>query len=454
MSKHWLTELWSKTLSILEEDLNHEIFDIWFKPTEPVFFDGKQLVVMVPNEFAQNYLRDRYYTLIKNTLQLLLNQDVIEIQFILPEEKAQWTETHKPGDKTGRTAATGTAPKTGCLSQLNPRYTFNTFVVGNSNRFAHAACLAVAESPAEAYNPLFIYGGVGLGKTHLMHAIGHMILARNPEARVLYVSSETFVNELINSIKDDATEQFRNRYRNIDVLLIDDIQFLAKKERTQEEFFHTFNALYEANKQIVISSDRTPKEIPTLEDRLRSRFEWGLITDIQPPDFETRVAILRKKAEQDNLDLSDEVMTAIAARIQSNIRELEGALIRVAAYASLQNKPIDSDFVDEVLKDLIPNSPPKEITISLIQQCCAEYFNIRVEDLKAKKRTKNVAWPRQIAMYLARELTDASLPKIGEEFGGRDHTTVLHACDKVSLQLEHDQHLARTIKALKEKITG
>lgn len=454
MSKHWLTELWSKTLAILEDDLNHEIFDIWFKPTEPVFFDGKQLIVMVPNEFAQNYLRDRYYTLIKNTLQLLLNQDVIEVEFILPEDKKDWVQPDYTPIRNDKTANNSFPAKQGAVTQLNPRYTFNSFVVGNSNRFAHAACLAVAETPAEAYNPLFIYGGVGLGKTHLMHAIGHMILNRNPNTRVLYVSSETFVNELINSIKDDETEQFRNRYRNIDVLLIDDIQFLAKKERTQEEFFHTFNALYEANKQIVISSDRTPKEIPTLEDRLRSRFEWGLITDIQPPDFETRVAILRKKAEQDNLNLSDEVMSAIAAKIQSNIRELEGALIRVAAYASLENKTIDSDFIEEALKDLIPNSPPKEITIDLIQQCCAEFFNLKVDDLKAKKRTRSVAWPRQIAMYLSRELTDASLPKIGEEFGGRDHTTVLHAYEKVAQQLEQDQNLVKTINSLKEKITS
>lgn len=454
MSKHWLTDLWSKTLAILEDDLNHEIFDIWFKPTEPVFFDGKQLIVMVPNEFAQNYLRDRYYTLIKNTLQLLLNQDVIEVEFILPEDKNNWIQPDNTPNRLDKTVNSSFPTKQGAITQLNPRYTFNSFVVGNSNRFAHAACLAVAETPAEAYNPLFIYGGVGLGKTHLMHAIGHMILSRNPNTRVLYVSSETFVNELINSIKDDETEQFRNRYRNIDVLLIDDIQFLAKKERTQEEFFHTFNALYEANKQIVISSDRTPKEIPTLEDRLRSRFEWGLITDIQPPDFETRVAILRKKAEQDNLNLSDEVMTAIAAKIQSNIRELEGALIRVAAYASLENKTIDSDFIEEALKDLIPNSPPKEITIDLIQQCCAEFFSLKVDDLKAKKRTRSVAWPRQIAMYLSRELTDASLPKIGEEFGGRDHTTVLHAYEKVSQKLEQDKSLVKTINTLKEKITG
>lgn len=442
-----LAELWSKTLDILEEDLNPEIFDIWLKPTEPLFFDGKQMVVLVPNEFAQNYLKDRYYTLIKNTLQLLLNQDVVEITFILPEEKINWLETVHRSPKSQITTNNKTNQPF-----LNPRYTFDNFVVGNSNRFAHAASLAVAEAPAKAYNPLFIYGGVGLGKTHLMHAIGHLVKLRNPSANVLYASSETFVNELINSIKDDETEQFRNRYRNIDVLLIDDIQFLAKKERTQEEFFHTFNALYEANKQIVISSDRTPKEIPTLEDRLRSRFEWGLITDIQPPDFETRVAILRKKADQDKLNISDEVMTAIAAKIQSNIRELEGALIRVAAYASLQNKTIDHEFIEETLKDLIPAQPPKEITIKSIQECCADYFNLRIEDFKAKKRTKAVAWPRQIAMYLCRELTDSSLPKIGDEFGGRDHTTVLHACDKVAELMESDPELLKTINTLKEKI--
>lgn len=453
MSIQSLKEIWVKTLTIMEDDLNDDTFDVWFKDTKPIFFDGHQVIISVPNEFAQTYLQDRYYTLIKNTLQLLLNQPILEVHFILPNEEQRWMGLIKNKKSIAKSALNTISSMGNREPSLNARYTFDSFVVGNSNRFAHAACLAVAETPAQAYNPLFIYGGVGLGKTHLMHAIGHMARVRNPNSKILYVTSETFVNELINSIKDDETELFRHRYRNIDILLIDDIQFLAKKERTQEEFFHTFNTLYEANKQIVISSDRTPKEIPTLEDRLRSRFEWGLITDIQPPDFETRVAILRKKADQDDLKVTDEVMSVIASRIKSNIRELEGALIRVAAHASLENKTIDSEFIEETLKHLLPTTTPREITIPYIQTCCAEFFDLRVEDFKAKKRTRAVAWPRQIAMYLSRELTDSSLPKIGEEFGGRDHTTVLHACDKVNNLLDTDQELVKTLANLKEKIT-
>lgn len=333
-------------------------------------------------------------------------------------------------------------------SCFNPKYTFESFVVGNSNRFAHAASLAVAEAPSKAYNPLFIYGGVGLGKTHLMHAIGQYVNLHNPHAKVVYVSSEKFTNELINAIRDDKTVQFRNKYRGMDVLLVDDIQFLAGKERTQEEFFHTFNALHEANKQLIISSDRPPKEIPTLEDRLRSRFEWGLITDIQPPDLETRIAILRKKAKIENIMVPNEVMVFIANKIQSNIRELEGALIRVVAYSSLTGKEVIPELVQEALKDILPESKPKKISIELIQQAIADHFNLKVEDFKAKKRTRAVAYPRQIAMYLARELTDASLPKIGEEFGGRDHTTVLHAHEKISQERSQDTNLDRTISAL------
>ena len=301
-------------------------------------------------------------------------------------------------------------------------------MIGNSNRFAHAAALAVSEAPARAYNPLFIYGGVGLGKTHLMHAIGHHVINNTPSYRVMYLSSEKFTNEFINSIRDNKTEAFRNKYRTIDVLLIDDIQFLAGKERTQEEFFHTFNALHESNKQIIISSDRPPKEIPTLEDRLRSRFEWGLITDIQPPDLETRIAILRKKASSENISMDDDVILYIANNIVTNIRELEGAFIRVIAYSSLTKRKIDVPLAQETLQSIIAAyEKPKIITIEKIQKVTAEHFALRVDELKAKKRTKNVALPRQIAMYLARELTDSSLPKIGEEFGGRDHTTVMHA---------------------------
>ncbi|SUY54196.1 chromosome replication initiator DnaA [Clostridium tetani] len=337
-------------------------------------------------------------------------------------------------------------------AMLNPKYTFDSFVIGNSNRFAHAASLAVAEAPAKAYNPLFIYGGVGLGKTHLMHAIGHYILQNNSNVKVVYVSSEKFTNELINSIKDDKNEEFRNKYRNVDVLLIDDIQFIAGKERTQEEFFHTFNALHEANKQIILSSDRPPKEIPTLEDRLRSRFEWGLIADIQAPDFETRMAILKKKADVEHLNIPNEVMVYIATKIKSNIRELEGALIRIVAFSSLTNKEISVDLASEALKDIISSKESNQVTIELIQDIVSSYFNLRVEDFKSSRRTRNVAFPRQIAMYLCRKLTDNSLPKIGEEFGGRDHTTVIHGYEKISTALKKDESLQKTVNELTSKI--
>ena len=321
---------------------------------------------------------------------------------------------------------------------LNPKYTFDTFVIGNSNGLAHAACVAVAEAPAKAYNPLFLYGGVGLGKTHLMHAIGHHIITQKKNAKVAYISSEKFTNELINSIKDDKNEDFRNKYRNVDILLIDDIQFIAGKERTQEEFFHTFNSLHEANKQIIISSDRHPKEIPTLEDRLRSRFEMGLITDIQAPDFETRIAILRKKAQIENISVSNEVMNYIAKNIKSNIRELEGALTRVVAYSSLTNKVITLELCVEALKDILVNKQNKEISIDDIKEKVSVEFGVKIDDFNSRKRARSISYPRQIAMYISRELTNLSLPKIGEEFGGRDHTTVLHACDKISNDLKND----------------
>jgi chromosomal replication initiator protein len=339
-------------------------------------------------------------------------------------------------------------------TNLIPRYVFDEFVVGNSNRLAHAASLAVSESPAKAYNPLFIYGGVGLGKTHLMHAIGHYILSQNKNAKVYYVSSEKFTNELINSIRDDKNEEFRNKYRTVDVLLVDDIQFIAGKERTQEEFFHTFNALHEANKQIIVSSDRPPKEIPTLEDRLRSRFEWGLITDIQPPDFETRIAILKKKSERDKVDIPSEVFEFIATKIKSNIRELEGALNRVIAYSTLTKREVDISLVNEALKDIFSSTHMRKIDVDLIKSIVAEYFNIKFEDFESKKRTRQIAYPRQIAMYISRELTDLSLPKIGEEFGGRDHTTVIHAYEKISSEIHESYEFKNKIEGIIKEIKG
>lgn len=336
---------------------------------------------------------------------------------------------------------------------LNPKYTFETFVVGATNRFAHAASLAVAEAPAKSYNPLFIYGGVGLGKTHLMHAIGHYVQEHHPTKKVIYLSSEKFTNEFINAIMDNKADSFRNKYRNVDILLVDDIQFLAGKEQTQEEFFHTFNTLHEENKQIIISSDRPPKEIPTLEDRLRSRFEWGLITDISPPDLETRIAILTKKAKAEGLtDITNDVMLYIANQIDTNIRELEGALVRVVAYSSLINQDIDIELATEALKDIIPNNQPKKITVKLIQELVGKKYDLTLDDFQSKKRTKAIAYPRQIAMYLTRELTDLSLPKIGQEFGGRDHTTVIHAHNKISELLEKDNQLKGEISELKNDI--
>jgi chromosomal replication initiator protein len=335
---------------------------------------------------------------------------------------------------------------------LNPKYTFDTFVVGNSNRFARAASLAVAEAPAEAYNPLFIYGGVGLGKTHLMHAIGHFIQQQYSAMRLLYISSESFTNELISAIQKNKNAEFRERFRNVDILMVDDIQFIAGRDSTQEEFFHTFNALHTAGKQIVISSDRPPKEIARLEERLISRFEWGLIADVQRPDIETRNAILRKKAETDQIEVGDDVIQLIAERVDSNIRELEGSLTRVVAFATLAGKPITSELAQEALRDIASIKDPKRINISLIQQTVADYCSVTIQDLKSTKRSRNVTMPRQVAMFLIREFTGESLPRIGDEFGGRDHSTVIHACEKVANDIESNPSVKLMIEDLRRVI--
>nr|WP_285891247.1 chromosomal replication initiator protein DnaA [Paenibacillus pasadenensis] len=439
--------MWQQVLSIIQTKLSKPSFDTWFKATKANFSDDGLLVVTAPTTFAVEWLESRYTKLVRTTVSDYIGKSV-DIRFVIEENRPP--EPAAPAQpQIKQQPATAGEPFS---YMLNPKYTFDTFVIGANNRFAHAASLAVAEAPAKAYNPLFLYGGVGLGKTHLMHAIGHYILEHNPSTKVMYISSEKFTNEFINAIRDNRGESFRNKYRNIDVLLIDDIQFLAGKDGTQEEFFHTFNALHEERKQIVISSDRTPKEIPTLEERLRSRFEWGLITDIQPPDLETRIAILRKKAKAENLDIPNEAMVYIANQIDTNIRELEGALIRVVAYSSLINEDISSHLAAEALKDIIPSSRPKMITIQDIQQRVGEFYGLKMEEFKARKRTKAVAYPRQIAMYLSRELTDYSLPKIGEAFGGRDHTTVIHAHEKISKQLKMDQELFKVIQNLTEKV--
>ena len=439
-----LDNLWKDVLNVIKVELTEVSFNTWLKSINPISLNGNKIILGAPNDFTKGILMGRYFNLIKNSIKQVTNEDYT-IEFIIPGEESNYNIGQNIIQET---------PENNQRAQLNPKYTFNTFVIGNSNRFAHAASLAVAEAPAKAYNPLFIYGGVGLGKTHLMHAIGHYILSQNPNSKVVYVSSEKFTNELINSIREYRNEEFRNKYRNIDVLLVDDIQFIAGKEGTQEEFFHTFNALHENNKQIIISSDRPPKEIPTLEDRLRSRFEWGLIADIQAPDLETRIAILRKKANIENIEVPDEVMLYIASKIQSNIRELEGALIRVVAYSSLTNRRVSEELAEEALKDIFSSNKPIDITVDVIKDLVSKSFKIKMEDFNSKKRTRAIAYPRQIAMYLTRELTDMSLPKIGDEFGGRDHTTVIHACDKINTELSNDANLRRKVdnimKELKE----
>lgn len=439
--------LWQETLEKLKNELSKPSFETWLSSTRLLNIDGDTLVISVPNEFAKDWLESRYAPMIRSSVQSVLGHSV-SLRFIL----SSLGDTYSDDISSTEPTVAISKHNEPIPNSLNTKYTFDTFVIGNSNRFAHAASLAVAESPAKSYNPLFIYGGVGLGKTHLMHAIGHHVLQRSPNTKVIYVSSEKFTNELIDSIRDENPEEFRNHYRNVDILLIDDIQFLAGKERTQEEFFHTFNALHEANKQIIISSDRPPKEIPTLEDRLRSRFEWGLITDIQAPDLETRIAILRKKAMMENLQVPNEVMVYIADKIRSNIRELEGALIRVMAFASLSLIPITAEVAVEALKDIIPANNTKQITIDIIQESVARFFNLSPTDFKAKKRTRAVAFPRQIAMYLSRQLTDFSLPKIGDEFGGRDHTTVMHAHDKITQALSNDPSLEKKVNEIIQRI--
>lgn len=435
-------EIWDKTLELIKVELTEVSFNTWLKAIQPVSLSVDTFTFSVPDDFTKGILEARYLTLIKNALKQV-SSTYYDVNLIIGTEEKEVIQTNEINrDKTEEEQSNGS---------LNPKYTFDTFVIGNSNRLAHAASVAVAESPAKAYNPLFIYGGVGLGKTHLMHAIGHYILNQNKKSKVVYVSSETFTNELINSIRDDKNVEFRNKYRTIDVLLVDDIQFIAGKERTQEEFFHTFNALHEANKQIIISSDRPPKEIPTLEDRLRSRFEWGLIADIQPPDLETRIAILKKKAKVENLTISDNVMHLIAKKIQSNIRELEGALIRIVAYSSLTNGEINEALAEEALKDIITNIKPKIVSANTIKEAVGSYFNLKIEDFNAKKRNKSIVYPRQVAMYLCREITDLSLPKIGEEFG-RDHTTIMHAHEKISNDIKIDPNLKSIIEDLTNRI--
>lgn len=444
-----INEAWTAILADIKRRVAAASFETWFKGTEAKLENDSLLVVITEHPEQSSWLSNYYKEFIESHVEDYFRRK-LTVKITNKEEEAQLAKKTN-SDKTDSASAEKEKYEH-YKNMLNPRYTFDTFVVGGHNRFAHAASLAVAEQPAKVYNPLFLYGGVGLGKTHLMHAIGHFILDHNPEKRVLYLSSEKFTNEFINSIRDDRGESFRNKYRSIDVLLIDDIQFLAGKDGTQEEFFHTFNDLHLEQKQIVITSDRQPSEIPSLEDRLRSRFGWGLITDIQAPDVETRTAILQKKARSENIDISNEAMSFIANQIDTNIRELEGALNRVVAYATMMNQEITPPLVVDALKDLITSTKPKMITIQDIQAKVGEFYNLKIEDFKARRRTKQVAFPRQVAMYLARELTDHSLPKIGSEFGGRDHSTVIHAHEKIMSQLSEDVELSKVIKLITEKI--
>jgi chromosomal replication initiator protein len=417
--------LWDDVLARIEVKVNRHSFATWFRPTSFLSLDDDRLRVAVPNAQFREWLSKNYHGVLAEALAELGR----------PEVTVVFQEVTEPAPAV---VATGT-PERDAGSHLNPKYSFESFVVGSSNQFAHAAARAVAEIPSKSYNPLFIYGGVGLGKTHLMHAIGHYILARQTRLNVLYISTDRFINEMINAIRFDRLPAFRQKYRSIDVLLIDDIQFIAGKDRTQEEFFHIFNALHDAQKQIVISSDCPPRQIPTLEERLHSRFEWGLIADIQPPDIETKVAILRKKAEAERVEIPENVALFIASKVKTNIRELEGSLIRLIAYASLTGRDIDLPLAQETLRDLL-HTEEKPVTIEMIQKFVADHYSLKISELKAKNNSKSVAVPRQIAMYLTKSLTGASLPEIGREFGGKHHSTVIHSVRKIEeLRKQHPE---------------
>ena len=455
--------LWQSCLGELESRFTKPIFEMWIRPMRVERLATDEVTLTVQNAFAKDWAENRLKSTIVATLAEIIGSP-ISVRFVV-DESAQALEDGanpeiadrslpSPSEAASAPPATGTSQSDDFRhTGLNERYTFEQFVVGATNRFAHAAAQAVAEAPARAYNPLFIYGAVGLGKTHLMHAIGHRVCLSDPRARVVYVSSETFTNEFITAIKNNQTVEFRNRYRTVDVLLIDDIQFLEGKEQTQEEFFHTFNTLHEASKQLVISSDRPPKDIQTLENRLRSRFEWGLLTDIQSPDLETREAILRKKAESDGIDVPHEVTSYIAKIIPSNIRQLEGALIKLTAYASLYKQPLTVELAADVLRNEINEMPLRKVTISLIKEKVARFHGISQKELEGQRRDQRLTVPRQIAMYLACDLTNASLPQIAREFGKKDHTTVMYARDKVKKQMEHDPEFRSKVRSVLSTIS-
>ena len=455
-------QIWSQVQEELRFQLAKRTYDMWLKNTSVVSADGGTFRIGVPSKLAKDWLEDRFSGLIEETLQAVTGSEV-DVDFVisptghrpvtaLADEVAPADSGHDNGAVVAAEAEVAPEPAVITPSELNTRFRFSSFVVGHNSQFAHAAAKAVAEAPGDSYNPLFLYGGVGLGKTHLMHAIGHEVHDRFPRKRVVYLTSEQFTNEVISSIATARMGEFRHKYRTVDVLLIDDVQFLAGKDRTKEEFFHTFNALHEINKQIVISSDRPPKEIPTLEDRLRSRFEWGLIADIQSPDFETRLAILHSKVGANTSLIPEEVLTFIAHKVQRNIRELEGALTRVQAFAAVHQRQVDEDEAARLLADIIPAGTRKPINVERIQVLVADYYNVTLDDMKGKRRDKHIVFPRQVAMFLVREETPSSLPAIGKAFGGRDHTTALHSIEKIANELKEDERLRYDVQAIRERL--
>ncbi len=448
-----IKENWQKILLLLKEE--HDISDIsyhtWLEPLTPYSYENNTVTVIVPEQTFLKFVNKKYGLILKVTISEFIGQEC-EINF---KVKEQVEDVEDRGPQLIANPKMPVSPDAIQSANLNPKYTFDTFVVGSNNNLAHAAALAVAESPGEIYNPLFIYGGVGLGKTHLMHAIAHFILKNDPKAKILYVTSETFTNELIDAIRNKnniTTTEFREKYRNNDVLLIDDIQFIIGKESTQEEFFHTFNTLYESKKQIIISSDKPPKEIETLEERLRSRFEWGLTVDIQSPDYETRMAILRKKEEMEGYNIDNEVIKYIATNVKSNIRELEGALTKIVALSRLNKCDITLQLAEEALKDIISPGSQREVTAELILQIVADHFGLTPLDITSQRRSKEIVYPRQITMYLCRSMMDIPLQSIGKVLGGRDHTTIIHGCEKIAADLKKDDSLKNTIEILKKKI--
>jgi len=441
-----MPELWTRGLAEIMERIDRQNFETWIKPIRFVSRNKNEIILDVPNKFFRDWVAEHYLRQIESLLSTIATHEV-KVVFQVNEK----LEGRANLDKAFKKEEKDPARPPQRINHLVAKYTFANFVIGTSNQFAHAACVAVANQPGDHYNPLFIYGGVGLGKTHLVNAIGHQAVAQRPSLKIVYLSSESFMNELIASLRRDRMDEFKRKFRNVDLLILDDVQFIAGKERTQEEFFHTFNSLYESHKQIVITSDKFPKEIPGLEDRLRNRFEWGLIADIQPPDMETRVAILQKKAEVEGVLLPHDVAIFLASNIDSNVRELEGSLTRLGAFSSLTKVVITVDLAKELLRNTLKGAQ-REITVENIQKTTCDYFNIKIGDLKAKRRTQNIALPRQVAMYLCRKYTENSFPAIGDKFGGRDHSTVIHASKTIERKIKEDPHMQNTIEKLERNL--